>query len=119
MAKTKYTNRFVRCFMCVSLASLLCMTGCSKKSAVPAESIKVLAAVRTAVSIQSSKQIERCRDIVAAEAEQGRMTEKLAKELESVFELTDNGAWQQAEKKIMGIQNRYKPDQPAVHQHSY
>ena len=82
------------------------------------ESIRILAAVRTAVSIQSQRQIDRCRETVQAEVEQGRMSEKLAQELESIFELAANGNWQQAENEILKIQGRYKPDQAAAHQHA-
>jgi len=102
----------------LGLLALIITSGCSSKQAVPAESIKVLAAVRTAVSLKSEKQIERCREAVKAEMEKGRMSEGLVRELESVFALTDDGKWEQADKAIVKIQSRYKPVQAMEHGHS-
>ena len=96
----------------------LMVAGCAQK-AVPVENLRVLAAVRTAVSIQSGKQIDRCRETVAGELEQGRISGQLAGELEAVFQLADGGEWQQAEKLILKIQGRYKPDQTTVSGHSH
>jgi hypothetical protein len=98
----------------VLLVILLIVVGCSRKAAVPAENIRFLAAVRTAVSFKSQKLIDNYRETVQVDVEQGKMSEKLAKELESVFELADQGEWQQAEKQIMKIQDRYKPDPATV-----
>jgi hypothetical protein len=115
----KMAHPFIQLGMLVLLATTWMIMGCSTKTAVPAENIKILAAVRTAVSFQSKKQIDRCRETIRTEVEQGRMSEKLAQELESVFELTDNDQWQQAEKKIINIQERHKPEQPisCLHDH--
>ena len=99
-------------------AMLLIAAGCSKKT-VPADNIKILAAVRTAVSIQSQKQIDRCQVTVKTEQEQGRLSAELARELESVFTLGNNGQWRQAETKILKIQQRYKPDPATVNPHSH
>jgi len=113
------TKRRILLGMFALLLMLPLTAGCSSKQAVPAENIKVLAAIRTAVSLKSEKQIERCRETVKAETEQGRMTEGLVRELESVFALTDDGNWEQAEKAIMQIQSRYKPVQATEHGHSH
>jgi hypothetical protein len=94
------------------------LTGCSKKPT-PIENIRILAAVRTAVSIQSPKQIEHCRNLVNEEIREGRLPAKLEKELSSVFELAGKQEWQQAEKQIIKIQERYKPDPSTLDNHRH
>ena len=94
------------------------LTGCSKKT-VPVENIKVLAAVRTAVSIQSDKQVAKSRDLVEMEISEGRISPELGKELDSVFELAEKKQWADAEKMIIKIQERYKPDPSTLHDHSH
>ena len=96
----------------------LLVSGCSK-TVVPVENIKVLAAVRTAVSIQSDKQVAKSRSLVETEIAEGRISPELGKELNSVFELAEKKQWVDAEKKIIKIQERHKPDPSSLHDHSH
>ena len=96
----------------------LLAAGCSK-TAVPVENIKVLAAVRTAISIQSDKQVTKSRSLVETEVAEGRISPELGKELGSVFELAAKKQWADAEKKIIKIQEKYKPDPSTLHDHSH
>lgn len=106
------------CFIMIAIFVTLSITGCAKK-VVPVENIRVLAAIRTAMSIQSEKQVDNCRSLVKSEVEEGKISPELAKELDAVFELADQKQWNDAEKRIIKIQERYKPDSSTVHDHSH
>jgi hypothetical protein len=94
------------------------LTGCSKKPT-SVENIRILTAVRTAVSIQSPKQVEHCRNLVGAEVGEGLLSAELEKELSSVFELAGKQEWLQAEKRIIKIQERYKPNPSTLDAHRH
>ena len=96
--------------------SLLCISGCSRES-VSVENIKLFAAVRTAVSMESPQQIERCRSLMETESSAGRLPRKLAEELGQILAMADEKKWKDAETKIIRLQEHCKPESTECCEH--
>ncbi|MDO4586676.1 MAG: hypothetical protein Q4C95_05180 [Planctomycetia bacterium] len=73
-----------------------------------------MAAIKTAVSIKSDKQVESCRKTIEQEVQNNGISLHLKEELLSVLQLAENGEWKQAEEKIREIQKRYIVDASTV-----
>lgn len=89
--------------------------GCSKEE-IPANNIVVLAAMKTGISIQSTKQLNVCRENIEKESKQGNISSELKKELLEIIQLAEAGKWNVAEKQIVKLQRRYTVDASTVEQ---
>ena len=101
------------------LLLIIFVTGCVKETEVPLKNIQLLAAIRTAVSIESTEQLEKCHSTLQAEKDANNIPLALQEELKLVIELGTKGEWKDAQEKIQSIQKRYTVDSTTVRQEGH
>ncbi|MDO5581609.1 MAG: hypothetical protein Q4G69_10780 [Planctomycetia bacterium] len=94
---------------------LTLMAGCAKKE-IPLENIKLLAAVKTGIAIESQKQIAACRREMEKKDRPEPISPDLEKNLTDIILLAENGKWKDAEKQILKLQKKYITDSKTVPQ---
>lgn len=92
-------------YMIVIAVFVAVCSGCAKEE-IPVNSIKLLAAIKTGISIESSKQLATCRENVVQDAKLGNISSELEKELLDIIQLAEKGNWSEAEKRIIKIQKQ-------------
>ena len=110
----KYTT-----IVAVPLVFLSGMLGCSKTEE-PPENLKLLAALRTAISSQNAEWLAQTETAVDEATEKGELSEETEAAVREILALASDGEWEEAEKEIIRLQESRRPAaNAAVTAHSH
>ncbi len=97
----------------VLLVFLSGMPGCGKTEE-PPENLKLLAALRTAISSRNTDWLAQTQTAVDEAAEKGELSEEMEASVREILALATDGEWEEAEEEIIQLQESRRPDSDAV-----